>query len=80
MWFMFFPELPLSALLVAASPFWAVSLMLGGQVGWGIVILATVPAMGYAAYRSARANQRWATYFCIAVILGIALVVESNSR
>ena len=80
MWFLFFPELPLAALLVVASPFWAVSLVLKGQVGLAAILLAIVPIMGYAAYRSARANQRWGTYLSLVVILIVAVAVESNSK
>jgi hypothetical protein len=68
---MFFPELPIAACLVLASPVWAIYLMGNGHAAAAIVLVALVCPLAYWGYWGLRSNNRWATY---GATVGIVIV------
>ena len=78
-WLTFLPELPIAAFLVLATPVWATTLMLHGQVAEGIFLLVGVGPLSYTAYLGVSSNQKWLTYLSIVGILAIGYMVMTST-
>jgi hypothetical protein len=76
---MFFPELPIAAFLVLATPLWAIYLMGHGHAAQGVVLIVLVCPLAYGAYWGLRSNNKWATYGAIVGILIVGGMLNSST-
>ena len=78
-WWLMLPEVPIAAILVLVAPLWAIYLLTNHHPVAAITLIVSVAGLGYAAYRAARANDKWGAYFSILGILLVAGLVASQT-